>query len=58
VLPDPNETHIVPAGDLRDHDTSVACWCRPFRDEECHSLIIHNSMDGRELYERGERKPS
>lgn len=45
--------HVLPINDLRDHDENGAgCWCRP-RVED--GVIIHNSMDGRELIERGER---
>ncbi len=48
--------YVVPIGDLKWHQAdSKKCWCKPTADD---GLIIHNSMDGRELYERGERKPS
>jgi hypothetical protein len=33
----------------------VRCWCRPEDDD---GVIVHNSMDGREKYETGERKAS
>ena len=46
--------HIYPVNDLREHSVSD-CWCDPFDDE---GIIVHNSLDRRELYERGERKPS
>jgi hypothetical protein len=46
--------HVLPVDDLREH-SMVDCWCRPFDDE---GAIIHNSLDHREFYERGERKPS
>jgi len=49
-------THIYPMGDLRDHQISKKCWCSP--KVEDGSLVIHNSMDGREAFETGERKPS
>lgn len=52
------ETHIIPVDDLREHVESAACWCRPRQDSECLDLFIHNSMDGREAFEMGERKPS
>lgn len=59
----PNEsiTHSVPVGDLREHDTASRgmCWCRPRIEEAGFGYaVMHNSMDGRELYERGERRPS
>lgn len=50
--------HVVPMNDLRDHEPSKSCWCRPtLLDEETDGdVYIHHSMDGRELYETGERK--
>ena len=51
------ETSVYPLGDLRDHDpASEHCWCRPFRTLE--GILVHNSADGRESFERGERLPS
>jgi len=48
--------HVVPLDDLRDHVTDgTLCWCRP-REED--GVVVHNSMDGREAFETGERKPS
>jgi hypothetical protein len=46
--------HVCPVNDLRQH-SFADCWCRPTDDD---GLIIHNSLDGREFYERDERKPS
>jgi len=46
--------HVYPINDLRQH-TLVNCWCRPVDDE---GVLRHNSLDQRELYETGERKPS
>jgi hypothetical protein len=47
--------HVVPVDDLREHVTEGPCWCNP-REEE--TVIVHNSMDGREHFETGERRPS
>ena len=47
-------THVVPIGDLREH-TLTDCWCRPYDDG---GITIHNSLDRREFYERGERQVS
>jgi hypothetical protein len=49
--------HVYPLNDLREHitDGEEPCWCRPVIAE---GVIIHNSMDGREAFETGERKPS
>lgn len=54
----PTRIHVIPAGDLREHEGSVACWCRPSIDEDEPGVVVHNAMDGREAYETGERKPS
>ncbi len=49
--------HVYPINDLREHstDTDKPCWCKP-REED--GIIVHNSMDRREEFETGERKPS
>lgn len=47
--------HVIPLADLREHEPSPDCWCRPTVDD---GVVQHNSMDGRERYERGERKPT
>jgi hypothetical protein len=54
ALADENLMHVMPLDDLREHQLTLECWCRPVLDE----VVIHNSMDGREEYERGERKRS
>lgn len=43
--------HVVPLNDLREHivDPAVECWCRPTMDE--FGVVVHNSLDRRELYE-------
>lgn len=58
---DPDECsplHCLPIDDFREHtlDDKGKCWCRPIYDEDCN-IYIHNSMDGREDYEEGRRKP-
>jgi hypothetical protein len=45
---------VIPVDDLRDHSLND-CWCEPHDDE---GVIVHHSLDGRELYENGERKLS
>lgn len=47
--------HVHPVNDLREHSLTGNCWCDAAEDG---GLIVHNSMDRREFYERGERKPS
>lgn len=53
--------HVYPLNDLREHETKAAdCWCTPNVDIDEYGsvLIVHNSLDGREKFETGERKPS
>ncbi len=46
---------VLPLDDLRDHEHGAECWCSPAEDD---GVLIHNSMDDREAFERGERLPS
>jgi hypothetical protein len=43
--------HVVPYQDLKPHGVVGECWCHPYEDD---GVIVHNSMDKRERYERGE----
>ena len=52
------EIHVTPMDDLRPHDFTSTCWCRPQEDAEEPGMWTHNSLDGREAYETGERLPS
>lgn len=48
--------HIIPLNDLREHEANGSCWCKPTLDDEGSEPIwIHNSLDGREAFETGER---
>ncbi len=49
--------HVLPIADLREHEASPTCWCHPVEDTETEDLYLHNSLDGREAYERGELQP-
>lgn len=51
----PVRVHVVPVGDLRDHDAAPTCWCRPQQDDEQPLVWTHNSLDGREAFEADER---
>jgi hypothetical protein len=53
VLSNPPE--VLPIDDAREHDYGEKCWCQPFDDD---GVLVHNSADEREKFERGERKPS
>ena len=53
----PDEVH--PIDDLRERvraETGKQCWCGAEEDED--GVIVHNSADGREAFERRERKHS
>lgn len=54
----PEQLHIIPLGDFREHEVSDSCWCRPTSDEDEPGLFVHHAMDGREQFESGERLPS
>jgi hypothetical protein len=51
---------VYPTDDDRPHlTTGTSCWCDPHVEGEGESaIVVHNSADGREKYERGERKPN
>jgi hypothetical protein len=51
-------THVMPVNDLREHDACIDCWCGPTPAEDEPRVIVHHSMDGREAFETGERRPS
>ena len=44
--------HVYPVDDLREH-VVTDCWCGPVEDD---GIVVHNCLDGREMYERGVRK--
>jgi hypothetical protein len=52
------DKHIVPEDECDDHSFTLKCPCQPKRDLEDPYIVTHNSYDGREAFERGERKPS
>ncbi|MGA0608834.1 hypothetical protein [Caldimonas sp. KR1-144] len=58
MIAEADQAHVVPLGDLREHDANMRCWCKPTQDAEEPALFVHHAMDGREAFETGERKPS
>ena len=48
-----NGWHCIPIHDLKDH-MDEGCECHPEQNED--GLWVHNSFDGREKFENGERK--
>lgn len=56
---DEQVVHVYPIGDSREHQCNrMECWCRPILNEDAGYVVVHNSADGRELFERGQRKSS
>lgn len=51
IVEDEGRAHIMPMGDLREHEASPDCWCHP--REEDDDLMVHHSLDGREGVENG-----
>jgi hypothetical protein len=47
--------HVMPTD---EHHTKTDCKCSPKPDIDDDTIVIHNSFDGRDSFERGERKPS
>jgi hypothetical protein len=47
------DVHVLPLGDVKAHRETRACWCAPRTEPvgKC-AVVVHNSMDGRELVER------
>ncbi len=45
--------HVVPLNDLREHNASADCWCKPTEEDEWPGVWVHHSMDKREEYEQG-----
>lgn len=45
--------HCIPRNDYRPHVLWHDCWCHPTYIE--HDICMHNSMDGREAYEKGRK---
>lgn len=51
------DVHVLPINDLREHEETRDCWCKPrveFADNVSDletRVIVHNSLDGRELVE-------
>lgn len=46
--------NILPTNDIKEHTEDSTCKCRPSVEilENGELMIIHNSFDGREAYEK------
>ena len=53
-MPTADPIHVVPVNDLREHEErGTTCWCCPqVYTEDGETVVVHNSLDGRELVER------
>jgi hypothetical protein len=49
------EVHVAPVNEVHMH---VRTDCRCGAYENADGVIVHPAFDGRDAYERGERKPS
>ncbi|HDR0738531.1 hypothetical protein NMV02_10975 [Pasteurella multocida] len=47
--------HVYPVNDLREHEHSENCWCKPIVLESA-DICIHHAMDQRDSYENSELK--
>jgi hypothetical protein len=43
--------HVVPLGDVREHEATLACWCGAVADAD--GVVVHRALDGRERREDG-----
>lgn len=42
--------HIIPLGDIEDHESRMGCWCCPLDNHD--GTVTHNAKDCREQMER------
>jgi len=42
--------HVYPVNDLREHDMTRDCWCRPRIEDDY--IVVHNALDQRERSEQ------
>lgn len=58
---DPQPIHVLPVNDLHEHfSDGTPCLCMPTTEPVyegkrfCGNLIVHNSWDGREIWEEAD----
>lgn len=51
------EMHVIPLRDLKEHEATDECWCKPdiILEPELLPRYVHNSLDKRELKEKGNK---
>ena len=54
MTPNCRMIHVLPINDLKEHEESATCWCRPYC-YDYEGVCVHNSMDRREEYEQGRK---
>lgn len=50
-----SDLHVIPLGDLREHEASSECWCNPQDSASEPGIWVHSALDGREAYETGSK---
>ena len=50
-----SDLHVIPLGDVREHETSNECWCKPQDSASEPGIWVHNALDEREAYETGNK---
>ena len=50
-----SDIHVIPLNDLREHEASNECWCNPQDSVSEPGIWVHSALDGRELYETGQK---
>lgn len=50
--------HILPINDIKPHEDTTTCHCNPSVEvtDSGDMMVIHNSFDGRENYEKKQNK--
>ena len=48
--------HVIPTDDLKSHQPTAECWCKPFDPFGDADTLVHNAMDKREEFEQGRLK--
>lgn len=57
VLKRTGDLHVIPLDDLKPHECSRECWCRPEEDAEGWDVFRHHALDGRERHQGDDGMP-
>ena len=60
TVADADQVHVVPINDMKRHTLTPGCECQPVIEEtgDVLDIVIHNSFDGREVFETNKRAVS